>query len=405
MFNLIVKITMLFSIVKSVITMNVKAYLVLTLIIIISSSCKSSSRKPNVEAVDTIPFIPVKENPSDTLLTAETKALWINLKRLQGTGILFGQQDATITGVDWKNAVNKSDVKELTGTYPALYGWEISGAGNVANIDSVPFALIQQRMIEAFDRGGVNTVSWHLNNPVTGGTAWDVTPALQQILPDSSLGDFYKSELQKIANIFGHLKNAEGTLVPVIFRPFHENNGNWFWWGKGHCTSEEYINLWRFTVSYLRDTLHVHNLLYTYSTDLFETQQQYLERYPGDEWVDILGCENYWDFQSGSSISKGISQLRMLVDMAMQKKKLAALTECGFNGIPVKNWWTQFLLKSIREDSLARNISYLMVWRNANRKQYYTPFPGQKSAPDFIVFEVDTFTIFEKDLRDIYVIK
>ena len=385
--------------------MSIQVYMMLLPVIIIACSCKSTPLKPAVEPVDAIPYISPIEKPVDTLLTAETRALLINLKRLRETGILFGQQDATMVGVDWKNTENRSDVKELTGTYPALYGWEISGAGNNDNIDSIPFVLIRQRMIEAFNRGGVNTVTWHLNNPVTGGTAWDVTPALQQILPDSSLVDFYKSELRKLAGFFGQLKNSKGTLAPVIFRPFHENNGNWFWWGKGHCTPDEYIDLWRFTVSYLRDTLHVHNLLYTYSTDMFETQKQYLERYPGDEWVDVLGCENYWDFQSGSSISNGISQLKMLVDMAMQRKKLAALTECGFNGIPVKNWWTQFLLKSIREDSLARNISYLMVWRNANRKHYYTPFPGQKSAPDFIAFEKDTFTIFERDLKEIYVIK
>lgn len=368
-------------------------------------SCQTLPSKSIIAETDTIPYISPGENPADTLLSPETRALWMSLKKLQGSGILFGQQDATTVGVDWKYNDNRSDVRELTGTYPALYGWEISGAGKMANIDSIPFSVIQQRMIEAFNRGGVNTVTWHMNNPVTGSNAWDVTPAVQQILPDSSLEEFYKQELKKIAAFFSQLRNANGTLVPVIFRPFHENNGNWFWWGKGHCTPEEYSGLWRFTVSYLRDSLQVHNLLYAYSTDMFESQNQYLERYPGDEWVDILGCENYWDFQSGSTISNGITQLRMLVEMANQRQKLAALTECGFNGIPVKNWWTQYLLKSVSEDSLARNISYLMVWRNANRKHYYTPFPGQKSAPDFLVFEKDSFTIFEKDLPDIYQVK
>jgi len=61
-----------------------------------------------------------------------------------------------------------------------------------------------------------------------------------------------------------------------------------------------------------------------------------VERYPGDEWVDILGLRKLLDFQSGSTISNGISQLRMLVEMATARKKLAALTECGFDGIPVK---------------------------------------------------------------------
>lgn len=365
-------------------------------------SCKPTAPIDNVTSPDVLVDLPVIERPVDSLLTNETSALLINLNKLKGKAILFGQQDATLTGVDWKFANNKSDVKELTGTHPALYGWEIAGAGNEDNIDSIPFQLVRQQIIEAFDRGGVNTVTWHLNNPVTGGTAWDVTPALSKILPDSILSDFYKSELQKIAGFFLSLKNTKGDYVPVIFRPFHENNGNWFWWGKGHCTPSEYIDLWRFTVSYLRDSLDVHNLIYAYSTDMFESEQQYLEHYPGNEWVDILGCENYWDFQSGSSVSNGIAQLRMLVNMATARKKIAALTECGFNGIPVKNWWTQFLLKSIREDSLASKISYLMVWRNVNQKHYYTPFAGHKSAPDFISFEQDTFTIFEKDLKGIY---
>jgi mannan endo-1,4-beta-mannosidase len=365
-------------------------------------SCRYTHRETNAVPLDTVTHITPNEKPVDTLLTEETNALRINLMRLQGKAVLFGQQDATISGVDWKNQAEKSDVKEITGTHPALYGWEIAGAFGGANIDSISLDSIQQRIIEAFDRGGINTVTWHLNNPLTGGTAWDVTQAVRYILPDSNLNGKYKLELQRIATFFNQLKNARGIQVPVIFRPFQENNGNWFWWGKGHCTADEYISLWRFTVSYLRDSLHVHNLLYTYSTDMFESQEQYLERYPGDAWVDILGSENYWDFQTGLSISNGINQLRMLVSMANQRKKLAALTECGFEGIPVRNWWTQFLLKPIREDSLARNISYLMVWRNSNRKHYYTPFPGQKSAADFITFEQDTFTIFERDLENIY---
>lgn len=365
-------------------------------------SCKPTETKNTGELPEVFVDLPVFDRPVDSLLTSEARALLINLNKLKSKGILFGQQDATLTGVDWKFPDNRSDVKDLTGTHPALYGWEIGGAGKEDNIDSIPFQLIRKRMIEAFNRGGVNTVSWHLNNPVTGGTAWDVTPALSKILPDSILSDFYKSELQKIAGFFLTLKNEQGKQVPVIFRPFHENNGNWFWWGKGRCMPSEYIDLWRFTISYLRDSLHVHNLIYAYSTDMFESEQQYLERYPGNEWVDVLGCENYWDFQSGSSVSNGVAQLRMLVNMATARKKIAALTECGFSGIPVKNWYTQFLLKSIREDSLARNISYLMVWRNANRKHYYTPFTGHKSAADFIAFERDTFTIFEKDLKEMY---
>jgi len=366
------------------------------------SSCHHGKKKTTVHPADSLLITLPVEKPVDTLLTDETRALWLNLKKIQGKGILFGHQDATTSGVDWNSPDSRSDVREVTGTNPALYGWEISGIGNANNIDSIPFTLLQKRIAEAFSRQGVNTVTWHLNNPVTGGTAWDTQAAVRDILPDSSLHAYYKSQLKLAGDFFRQLRSGEGTPVPVIFRPFHENNGNWFWWGKGHCTSDEYIRLWRFTVSYLRDSLQVHNLLYVYSTDIFETPEQYLERYPGDAWVDIMGCENYWDFQSGATISNGIAQLRMIVNLAMSRKKLAALTECGFDGIPVRNWWTQYLLTPIKNDSVARNISYLMVWRNANRKHYYVPFRDQKSAPDFILFEQDTFTIFEKDLNNLY---
>ncbi len=371
-------------------------------LVILIHSCAREVKKSDDSKIKLLPPAIAVELPVDSLLTYETKALWMNLKALRGKGIIFGQQDANLTGVNWKMENGRSDIKELTGNYPALYGYELAGVGNGSNSDSIPFSVIRTRIIEVFDRGGINTVTWHMNNPVTGGSAWDVTPAVRLLLPDSILNEFYKSELRKAGAFFKDLKNANGALVPVIFRPFHENNGNWFWWGKGRCTPEEYKALWKFTVTYLRDSLHVHNLLYAFSSDMFNSESQYLERYPGDKWVDILGTENYWDFQTGSSISNGIAQLRVLVKISNERNKLAALTECGFNGIPIRNWWTQYLLKSIREDSLARNISWLMVWKNANLKNYYTPFEGQRSAADFIAFEADTFTIFEKDLPELY---
>jgi mannan endo-1,4-beta-mannosidase len=383
---------------------NISDLCMIVLAICLFLSCKDTPLKQNTVQPDRSIVQSSRECFADTLLTPETRALLLNLKQLRSKCLVFGHQDATIMSVNSTNTENMSDVKEVTGTYPALYGWEIAGTDNSAiNIDSIPFELIIRRVKEAFNRGGINTVTWHVNNPVTGGTAWDVYPAVKEILPDSSRFGYYKEQLKGIASLFKKFISKEGTFIPVIFRPFHENNGNWFWWGRRHCTPDEYVRLWRFTVAYLRDSLGVHNLLYAYSPDLFETTEQYLERYPGDEWVDIMGCENYWDFQSGSTISNGIAQLRMLVDMASQHKKLAALTECGFAGIPIKNWWTQYLLTPIKKDSLARNISYLMVWRNVNRKHYYVPFAGQKSEADFRLFEQDTFTCFERDLKNIYV--
>ena len=130
------------------------------------------------------------ERTADILLSAETRSLWIFLKALKGKGILFGQQDANLTGVDWKLEDHLSDIQVLTGSGPALYGYELSGIGNESNIDSIPFTLISNRMIEAFNNGCINTATWHMNNPLTGGNAWDITEAVRLILPDSILNRF-----------------------------------------------------------------------------------------------------------------------------------------------------------------------------------------------------------------------
>ena len=77
---------------------------------------------------------------SDSHATAATKNLYAGLQKLAGKHPLIGHQDDLAYGVGWKHITNNSDVKLVTGDYPALYGWDLSGIekdhGN--NIDNVP---------------------------------------------------------------------------------------------------------------------------------------------------------------------------------------------------------------------------------------------------------------------------
>ena len=63
--------------------------------------------------------------------------------------------------------------------------------------------------------------------------------------------------------------------------------------GKNHCPADELMQLYRFTETYLRDVKNVHNLLYAFNTDRFGSEAEYLERYPGDEYVDVIGFDIY----------------------------------------------------------------------------------------------------------------
>ena len=69
---------------------------------------------------------------------------------------------------------------------------------------------------------------------------------------------------------------------------------NYFW---ENCSEAEYIQLWQFTVNYLSEEKEVNNLLYAYSPDKIDTVEVYLYGYPGDEYIDILGLDNYGDLR------------------------------------------------------------------------------------------------------------
>jgi mannan endo-1,4-beta-mannosidase len=213
------------------------------------------------------------------------------------------------------------------------------------------------------------------------------------------------------------LKDENNKSIPVIFRPYHEHNGDWFWWGKGPCSEEEYIALWKFTLHYLRDSMNIHNLLYAISPDRSRTggidrDSCFLYAYPGDEYVDILGVDNYWDVGRSSDYLKDMTRaqqdslflgsLQTLVKLAVTKNKIPALTETGLAGVKETNWYTSRLLKPLKGDSLAAKIAFILVWRNGNPEQCYAPYPGHPAADDFIAFRNDPLILFEDELPPLY---
>src|SRR5882762_296090 len=140
--------------------------------------------------------------------TAETRALFVNLRRLAGKAVLFGHQDDLAYGVHWFNQPGRSDVKETAGSYPAVYGWDVGGlegdAG--ASLDAVAFARQRGWITEGYRRRGVVTLSWHMRNPVTGGTAWDTTQAVVAILPGGAQHEHYTRWLDRFAEYVTSLR-------------------------------------------------------------------------------------------------------------------------------------------------------------------------------------------------------
>ncbi len=356
-------------------------------------------------------------SPEDTITprlvdpeaTAETRALFVNLNEIRRDHVLFGHQDALAYGVHWMREPGRSDVKDVTGSHPALYGWEVGhiehGAGE--NLDAVNFDDMQQWIREGYEGGGVITISWHPDNPVSGGSAWDTTPAVPDILPGGSEHEKFVTWMERLSDFFHGLQTEGGDPIPVIFRPWHEMNHTWFWWGRELCTPEEFHELWRFTVEYLRDEKGHRHLLYAYSPDRFESSEHYLERYPGDEYVDIMGYDDYHSLHSADTRDEFVRQLETVVTLAEERGKIPALTESGFNAIPDDTWWTDVYLAGIDYNETTRRIAWAQVWRNANHEtdrenHFFAPYAGHTSAENFIEFRNHPLILFEDDLPDMY---
>ena len=340
--------------------------------------------------------------------TPETRALFANLRRLAPNGVLFGHEGDLAYGVTWRDEPGRSDVKETAGSYPAVYGWDVQ---TLFSRRPGQVERLRAWIAEGYGRGGVITMAWHMNNPVSGGNAWDTARAVEHLLPGGSHHAAYRATLDTVAAFFNTLRargrSGRETLVPVIFRPYHEMSGSWFWWGGRHRTPEQFVALWRFTVEYLRDVKGVHNLLYAYSTDVFESQDDYLRHYPGDAYADVLGFDDYQSIRTPATRAVFVRRMRDVVALAEARGKIAAVTETGVETVPDSTWWTRTLLPAIRDDSVARRIAWVLLWRNANRdtdrpNHFYAPYPGHPSAPDFKRFRDDPFVLFEDEIPDLY---
>ena len=340
---------------------------------------------------------------SSSMHTTETENLLANLKKVSSKGIMFGHHDDTNYGIGWDGEEGRSDVKSVCGDYPAVISFDLGHIelGDTVSLDNVPFSKIRQEILSQYKRGGMSSLSWHLRNPLTGGDSWDVsdTTVVKSVLPGGSNHEKFTGWVSKVSAFINSLQTEDGVKVPVLFRPWHEHTGSWFWWGEKLCTPEEYKALWQMTVDILRED-GVNNALYAYSPGS-EPQDtvQYLNRYPGDELVDVIGFDTY-QFDRDSYIANLEKSLAIIDSIGKTHNKVIAITETGYEGISDSKWWTETLLPVIEKYP----IVYVLVWRNARERvtHFYAPYPGQVSANDFVEFYKGPKTLFAADVNSLY---
>ncbi|TRX41283.1 glycoside hydrolase family 26 protein [Flavobacterium restrictum] len=402
-------------------------FIIASIAVVIASCSKSKEDEtlvidPNpvpVVVTDALTTQNVKTYMVDPAATTETVALFYNLKKLAKTKFAIGQQ-AAYSGF-YKDATGLSDIKKTTGFDPALMGSDfmfITDKNNNGQSNNWFYQQEKKTLDDAklaYSNGMINTFCWHLREPNKEDSfyAADLTEeqkatAFKSILPGGTNHAWYKTKLDKVASVVSNLKGANGELIPIIFRPFHEFDGSWFWWGASFCSAEDYKAVYQFTVTYLRDTKGVHNILYAFSPDnSYTTSANYLSRYPGDAYIDVLGMDNYGDLnnQGQAGSDRANAKLKMVSDLAKTKVKIAAMTETGYEVTATKTavsgWFSTYLYNALTANSI--EISYVMFWNNGGNN-YYVPTPTAANAQDFKDFATKTKSALVNTLPSMYVL-
>lgn len=375
----------------------------------------------------------IEINIVDKQATFETRSLFAFMQTHRKQAIMFGHQHETTQGLTiTATDGTQSDTFNAVGDFAAVYGWD-----TLSIVSPKQEGDVVKQIKKAYARGGIITISSHFDNPITDqqkgvwpvGTAWDNTAAVVAALPGGEFNAVYNGYLNEVADWANNLKDDKGKLIPVIFRILHENTGGWFWWGDEQSTPEQYQKLYQYTVEYLRDTKGVRNFLYAYSPNNFQhaSEANYLERYPGDAWVDVLGFDAYGPVKNNAKwFSNVVANAALVVRMAEARGKIPVISEVGISAPDIEagkydNHWYRKLIAGLKADKDARKVAFLLAWRNAPDG---IPGPdGKKSVPHYWVpanrdeninngtledlrqFYKDDRTAFNRDISGVYTIE
>lgn len=267
------------------------------------SACEAGNNSDNETAAAVQSTELTLSNPN---ASEEARALYEYICSVYGNGIISGQQESTWMGSE---QYEFDYIYDKTGKYPAIRGLDYM------NDD---FDGVNRRAEEWHEKGGIVTICWHCGSDFS--KSWDECKKTKIKDWDKALTEGTPEYNELIA---GMDKGAKALCelrdkdIPVLWRPFHEFDGGWFWWGKGG--SENFIKLWR--IMYDRYTNHwkLDNLIWVLGYS--ENGRGYDKWYPGDEYVDIAGADSYNDGANEKLYKK--------VTKVVGDKAPVAFHECG----------------------------------------------------------------------------
>lgn len=229
----------------------------------------------------------------------------------------------------------------------------------------IDYRPVNAPLIDHWQKGGLVTVMYSARNPWTGKLANDRSTlgALSELLTPGTAAQAHW--LQQLDSVAEGLKELQAAGVTVLFRPLHEMNGAWFWWGNNPNRSThaaDLVALWRHMHDYFSRIHGLDNLLWVYNVSprSGSAMADELALYPGDAYVDVTSFDHYnTTFHSG--VQAAYTALKTL-------GKPVALAEYG----PTNRVWagTFDYLNLLNEiQTKTPDLAYFMVWNDYGNAQ------------------------------------
>ncbi len=296
------------------------------------------------------PLPPVNPNA-----TPEARALLDFLHSLSGSRTMTGQHNTPREMSQYSD-----EAFQITGQYPAVWGQDFGFAAD-GDMDGVNFRpVIVEEAKRQHAAGSVITLMWHAvrpteEEPVTFKDSicrgrLDDADWRELITPGTETYARWARQVDVIAALLAQLRDVG---VPVLWRPYHELNGAWFWWG-GRGGPDGYAALYRQMYDRFVNVHHLDNLIWVWNASApSETILPYADCYPGHDVVDVLAVDIYGNEFHRHSYDGLVAQA---------EGRPIALGEVGnaptpeiLDAQPLWTWfmiWTNFLTNENRPEAL-----------------------------------------------------
>jgi mannan endo-1,4-beta-mannosidase len=192
---------------------------------------------------------------------------------------------------------------------------------------------------------------------------------------------WFEERCKEVAAIINEFVDDNGKPIPFIFRLWHEWEGNWMWWGAKYVSAEDYKRFFILTEQTIKQYAPKAQILWAYCSDRFvNNEKEYMERYPGDHYVDVMGFDDYAIGKSDKDWNAAVNRAKMVSRIARKRNMATALFETSNNKQKVPNYYTKHLNRMLKTKGV--NLSIVQIWslKNFNDSIDMKSFVNQRNV-------------------------